>query len=306
MQKKRAMPVNPVAERAPIQLSESRPASADQITFVGTATTIISVAGFTILTDPNFLHRGDRAYLGLGLSSKRLTEPAVAIPQLPALDFVVLSHHHGDHFDRIAARDLDHGLPIVTEPHAARKLRTQGFRSPVALSTWQSQSFTRAGSEVRVTSVPGKHAPRPLGYILPPVMGSMLDFFRDGQRLLRTYITGDTLMHDGIDAIAARFPDVDLCLIHLGGTRIAGILLTMDARQGVEALRVIAPREAIPVHYDDYTVFRSPLADFKRLAGQSGLPASIRYLDRGEAYQLDLPFSPPGETRPGRSRPPSP
>lgn len=31
---------------------------------MGTATTIITVAGFTILTDPNFLHRGDRAYLG--------------------------------------------------------------------------------------------------------------------------------------------------------------------------------------------------------------------------------------------------
>jgi L-ascorbate metabolism protein UlaG (beta-lactamase superfamily) len=293
-------------ERPPIELQPAQAAAADQITFIGTATTIISVAGFSILTDPNFLHHGDRAYLGLGLSTRRLTEPALSIRQLPTLDFIVLSHHHGDHFDRIAARDLDHGLPIVTEPHAARKLRTQGFRSPVALSTWQQQSFTRAGAAVRVTSVPGKHAPRPLGYVLPSVMGSVLDFSRDGQRLLRMYITGDTLMHDGIDAIATRFPDVDLCVIHLGGTRIGGILLTMDARQGVEALRVIAPREAIPIHYDDYTVFRSPLADFKRLAGQSGLPTSIRYLERGETYQLDLPVTPPGGRRPGRSRPPSP
>jgi hypothetical protein len=58
-------------------------------------------------------------------------------------------------------------------------------------------------------------------------MGSVLDFSRDGQRLLRMYITGDTLLHDGINA-AGRFPDIDLCLIHLGGTRIAGILLTME------------------------------------------------------------------------------
>jgi L-ascorbate metabolism protein UlaG (beta-lactamase superfamily) len=294
--------MDPVHQRPPIELPRTRSAAADQLTFVGTATVIISVDGFAILTDPNFLHQGDRAYLGLGVSTKRLTEPALTIGQLPALDFVVLSHHHGDHFDRIAARDLDHDLPIVTEPHAARKLRSQGFLSPIALSTWQSQSFTRAGSEVRVTSVPGKHAPRPLGYLLPPVMGSMLDFSRDGQRLLRMYITGDTLMYDGIDAIAAQFPDVDLCLIHLGGTRIAGILLTMDARQGIEALRVIAPREAIPIHYDDYTVFRSPLADFKRLTEQSGLPTSLHYLERGETYQL----SPPDGTRPGRSRPSSP
>ena len=278
--------MDPSNGRPPIQLPPARPVAADEITFIGTATTIISVAGFSILTDPNFLHKGDRAYVGMGVSTRRLTEPALAIPQLPALDFILLSHHHGDHFDRVAARDLDHGLPIVTEPHAAHKVRTQGFRSPIALSTWQSQSFTRAGAEVRVTSVPAKHAPRPLGYVVPPVMGSVLDFFRDGQRLVRIYVTGDTLMHEGINAIAGRFPDIDLCLIHLGGTRIAGILLTMDARQGVEALRVIAPREAIPIHYDDYTLFKSPLSDFQRLTDRAGLPASIRYLERGETYRL--------------------
>ncbi|HEY0938407.1 MAG TPA: MBL fold metallo-hydrolase [Trebonia sp.] len=273
-------------DQSPIYLPEQRPENADQITFIGTATTVISFAGFTILTDPNFLHRGDRAYLGLGLSTRRLTEPAQSIGQLPALDFIVLSHHHGDHFDWIAARDLDHDLPVVTEPHAARKLRSQGFRSPVGLSTWQSQTFSRGDTQVRVTSVPAKHAPRPLGYALPPVMGSVLDFSRRGQRLLRLYITGDTLLHDGISAISRRFAPIDLCLIHLGGTRIAGILLTMDGRQGAEALRVIGPREAIPVHYDDYTVFKSPLADFRQAVKDAGLSVRIRYLDRGESAPL--------------------
>jgi L-ascorbate metabolism protein UlaG (beta-lactamase superfamily) len=260
--------------------------TADQITFIGTATTLIQVAGFTILTDPNFLHRGERAYVGLGVTTKRLTEPALSIRQLPPLDFVLLSHHHGDHFDRVAAGDLDHDLPIVTEPHAARKLRRQGFRFPAALSTWQSRTVSRGDAEVRVTSLPGQHAPRPLGYLVPPVMGSLLDFSRDGQRLLRLYITGDTLMHDGINQIAARFGDIDLCLIHLGGTRIAGILLTMDARQGVQALRTVAPREAIPVHYDDYTLFKSPLSDFRKAAENAGLPSVIHYLNRGDSYQL--------------------
>jgi L-ascorbate metabolism protein UlaG (beta-lactamase superfamily) len=277
-----------MTEQPPIPLPPVPSATADEITFIGTATTVINVAGFSILTDPNFLHRGERAYVGLGVSTRRLTDPALSIEELPPVDFVVLSHHHEDHFDKRTARDLDHGLPIVTEPHAARKLRSQGFRAPIALSNWQSQVFNRDGAEVRVTSVPGKHAPRPLGYVVPPVMGSVLDFSRDGQRLLRLYITGDTLMYDGIDRIAQRFTDIDLCLIHLGGTRIAGILLTMDGRQGVEALRVVAPREAIPVHYDDYTLFKSPLADFKLEAERAGLPVAVRYLGRGETYRLDL------------------
>ncbi len=42
--------------------------------FVGTATVILRYAGFTILTDPNFLHAGDHVHLGYGLTSERLTE----------------------------------------------------------------------------------------------------------------------------------------------------------------------------------------------------------------------------------------
>ena len=43
-----------------------------------------------------------------------------------------------------------------------------------------------------------------------------------------------------------------------------GVLLTMDAEQGIEAIRIINPREVIPIHYNDYEVFKSPLKDFKR------------------------------------------
>jgi len=69
---------------------------------IGTATTLIRYAGFTILTDPNFLHRHEKVRLGYGLSSRRLTEPALDIADLPPVDLVVLSHMHEDHFDRVA------------------------------------------------------------------------------------------------------------------------------------------------------------------------------------------------------------
>jgi L-ascorbate metabolism protein UlaG (beta-lactamase superfamily) len=44
------------------------------ILFVGTATVIIHYAGFTILTDPNFLHSGDHVHLGYGIHSERRTD----------------------------------------------------------------------------------------------------------------------------------------------------------------------------------------------------------------------------------------
>lgn len=81
------------------------------IFFVGTAAVLIWYAGFTILTDPNFLHRGDHVHLGYGLTSRRQTNPAIEIDNLPPLDFVLLSHLHGDHFDRVAERRLNKATP---------------------------------------------------------------------------------------------------------------------------------------------------------------------------------------------------
>ncbi len=260
--------------------------TAGQLTFIGTATVLVRYGGFTFLTDPNFLHQGEYAKLGYGLRSKRLTEPSLVIADLPPLDFVVLSHHHGDHFDEVAAAELDKRVPIVTTPHAARKLRRQGFLAPVALETWESQAFTRDQATVRVTAMPGKHAPQPLDALLPPVMGSMLEFEGGGRKPFRVYITGDTLVHDRLEDIPRRYPEIDLALLHLGGTRVLGVLVTMDAAQGVRALRIVRPRRAVPIHYHDYTVFKDPLANFKDAVTSAGLGTTVHYVAHGETYPL--------------------
>jgi L-ascorbate metabolism protein UlaG (beta-lactamase superfamily) len=140
-----------------------------QVTFIGTATTLLRIGGFTLLTDPNFLHRGQRAYLGKGLWSRRRTDPALPIAQLPHLDAVVLSHLHGDHFDRVARRELDRELPIVTTPAAERKLRRWGFGAADGLPTWSSRELHRDGTTVRLTSMPGKHGPGVLDRLLPGI-----------------------------------------------------------------------------------------------------------------------------------------
>jgi L-ascorbate metabolism protein UlaG (beta-lactamase superfamily) len=260
--------------------------------FIGTATTLIRFGGFTILTDPNFLHAGDHVHLGYGLVSKRLTDPAMEIDQLPRLDLCLLSHMHGDHFDRVAAERLPKNLPIVTTPQAARDLGGKGFRRLHPLETWDTLDIHRGPVRLRITSMPGKHGPGLLNLLLPSVMGSLLEFEAEpGRVLARIYISGDTLIHEDLKEIPKRHPDIDLALLHLGGTRVVGFLVTMDDKQGVEAIRIIRPAKAIPIHFNDYGVFKSPLADFKKAVREAGLEDRVVYLAHGETFEFAIPES---------------
>ncbi len=257
------------------------------VRFVGTATTILRIGSFTLLTDPNFLHREQFAYLGYGLASRRLTEPALQPHQLPPLDAVVLSHLHGDHFDRVARRGLPRDLPIVTTAHGARRLDRWGFPTH-ALENWQTHRMVRGDETLTVVSVPAAHAFGVLGRLLPPVMGSVLEYVAGpGARPLRLYLSGDTLFHRGLAEIGEAFPSLDLAIIHLGGTKILGMLVTMDARQGVDLLDLLRPQRTLPVHYDDYGVFKSPLSDFRAEVERRTPPTDVRYLQRGETYEWE-------------------
>jgi L-ascorbate metabolism protein UlaG (beta-lactamase superfamily) len=109
-----------------------------------------------------------------------------------------------------------------------------------------------------------------------------------GERSFRIYISGDTLIHEDLNEIPKRFPGIDLALIHLGGTRIMGVMLTMDDEQGVQVLEIIQPERAIPIHYNDYDVFKSPLEDFQRAADEAGWTNRIVYLAHGETYDFRI------------------
>ena len=180
------------------------PADDVTMTFGGTATMLLRIGDFTLLTDPNFLHRGQRAYLGKGLWTRRLTDPALQPTQLPALDAILLSHMHGDHWDDIATRTLDKATPVVTTQEAARALNRKGFAATSDLRPWQRHVLSSGDDELRITSVPGVHGPGPLARVLPPVMGSVLELVRGGEVSWRGYISGDTLYRPFLGEVLER------------------------------------------------------------------------------------------------------
>lgn len=270
-----------------------------EIYFIGNATTLIRFAGFTVLTDPAFLHQGGYAYLGHGIYARRQVGPACQVADLPPLDLIVLSHYHGDHFDDEAARDLDKDLPIISTDHAIGQLAALGFGRGHALDTWQEQVVEKGDARLVITALPGKHATDDaLAAMLMPVNGHMLDFSRDGERLYRLYITGDTMLTDRLYDIPERYPGIDVGLIHAGGTTLFVTVVTMTGAQAVRAAEITRPRTAIPIHYNDYSVFLSGLDDFRQAAVASSADTQFRYLTQGERYH----FTPAVLTASGHGR----
>ncbi len=266
------------------------PADDVTMTFGGTATMLLRIGGFTLLTDPNFLHRGQFARLGYGLRSRRLTEPALQPTQLPALDGILLSHMHGDHWDRIATRSLPKETPVITTPEAATCLSGRGFTSTADLRPWQTHEFTRGTDTLRITSVPGVHGPGPLDFALPRVMGSVVELVRRGGAgpdvTWRGYISGVTLYRTYLGEVLERCGPLDVLIPHLGGTKVLGLTVTMDAQQGADLVELLKPPVTVPIHYDDYNRFKSPLGDFLAEVGRRDLPGELRPVGRGDTISL--------------------
>lgn len=183
--------------------------------------------------------------------------------------------------------------------------------APGSKTEKQEGSDRRSRPAIKVTGMPGQHVPPgPLSAInnvlgaVPPTNGWLLELgtaATDGEAGdlshagYRIYISGDTVFYDELREIPKRLggKTVDLMLIHLGGTTIPGpsaplVMVTMDAKQGVQLMRLVRPDMTIPIHFDDYDMFMSPLADFKNLVKDTEFRDRVTYLDRGEVYEFEV------------------
>lgn len=296
------------------------------VTFIGNATTLLEWNGLRLLTDPNFLHAGDHVHLGPGVTARRLKNPHVDLHQLPALDVILLSHYHEDHFDRLVEDSLNREFDIISTPHARENLssgaKDEPFTNVHALDFFQNLVLhvgegRKSGEReavVKVTAAPGKHVPpggllekvNELAAAVPPTNGWVLEMgYATGGQIeggegevdvgYRIYISGDTLMVDELREIPKRLREekIDLMLVHLGGTTIPGpslplLMVTMDAKQGLQLMQLMNPDVTIPIHFDDYDVFLSSLDDFKEEVGKTGFSERVVYLDRGEQYKFKV------------------
>lgn len=257
-----------------------------RLTHIGGPTVLIEIEGWRLLTDPTFDPAGGRYRFGWGTGSTKLTEPAIPAAELGRIDAVLLSHdHHEDNLDAAGRELLPSAGVVVTTAAGATRLggETRG------LDPWQATWLEHPDRpSIEITATPCRHGP-PLSH---PIVGDVIGFALrwDGQQNGVLWISGDTVLYDGVKQVADRL-EVDTALLHLGGVRfpVSGPLhYTMTASQAIELCELIRPRTVIPIHYEGWKHFREGRDAIERelSSAPDGVRESFRWLPIGEPTEV--------------------
>jgi L-ascorbate metabolism protein UlaG (beta-lactamase superfamily) len=258
-----------------------------RITHIGGPTVLIEVGGWRLLTDPTFDPPGRKYNFGWGTSSHKLTAPAIPAADLAPIDAVLLSHdHHDDNLDDAGRALLPSAGTVVTTVPGAKRLggETRG------LAPWATTRLEAEGRvPIEITATPCRHGPPGSRPIVGDVIGFALRW--EGQEHGVFWISGDTVLYDGVRQVAERL-DVDTAVLHLGGVRfpISGPLrYTMTAGEAVRLCGLMHPRTVIPIHYEGWKHFRQgrDAIEAEFATASEDIRLSVRWLDLGDA--LDLP-----------------
>ncbi|CAM4047038.1 MBL fold metallo-hydrolase [Deinococcus marmoris] len=255
-----------------------------QIQQIRNATLKLTYAGKTFLIDPMLAEQG--AYPGLeGTVNSDRRNPTVALPvqlsELFAVDAVIVTHTHQDHWDDVAQQQVPRTLPIFVQHDAdAQLVRSAGFTDVRLLS--ETSEF----GGVTLTKTSGQHgsdaAIAAIGEILGEVSGVV--FRHPDEKTL--YLAGDTLYNDHVQqALGAYHPEV--IILNCGDAQVVGLGSIIMNKEDVLAVHRAAP-DAILVASHMEAVNHSVLSrdELRTFAAEQGCAAQLLVPDDGQAVTL--------------------
>lgn len=265
------------------------------MTWIGHSTMLIRMDGLTVLTDPVFSDRvGVKVPFGT-IGPKRHVAPAIVPEDCPAVDVVILSHAHMDHFDVPSLRKLiKPSTEIVTAAGTGGLLRRFGAKRVHEVKSGQSVQL-ECGMRIFGQKVKhwGNRYPwnREMGYL-----GYVLLYAR-----WRVFFAGDTAYTPDFKAVKPHRPQV--ACMPIGAYRPKTY---QDAHcTPEEAWRMFQDTGApylVPMHHDTFVLSHEPVDEpMLRLVQAAGdKEEAIVIREHGETFFLrEWPV--PGRSVPAQS-----
>jgi len=254
------------------------------LAWLGHATVLINFFGIKILTDPALFPRIGIRLPGFTIGPKRLTAPALKVDELPAIDLILLSHAHFDHFDLRTLRRFDENTSVITARATSDLLRRTRFREVTQLDWGEAKSVRTASGEINVIALRVNHwGARKQGDTYRGYNGYLLE--RNGRRVI---FTGDTAMTDSF-ADLRRSGEIDVAIMPIGAYN-PWIRAHCTPEQAIEMANAAGARFIIPVHHQTFRLsfepFREPIERFQAALGHA--PERIALRKIGETFVLPL------------------
>jgi L-ascorbate metabolism protein UlaG (beta-lactamase superfamily) len=230
--------------------------------WIGHSTVVLSIDGFTILTDPVF---STRIGVNLGLVTvglKRLVAPAASIRQMPRPDLILLSHAHMDHFYLPSLRQLeDRGTAVITASNTSDLLRIPSYASVRELR-WNETA--RVGA-ARIRAIEVNHwGARMRSDTFRSYNGYVIEVGK-----YRVLFGGDTAYTDSFKQVRSQRP-VDLAIMPIGAYD-PWIRAHCNPEQALEMANHAGAEFVLPVHHRTFELSREPRGEpLERLLTAAG------------------------------------
>ncbi|MFW3146270.1 MAG: MBL fold metallo-hydrolase [Thermoplasmatota archaeon] len=161
----------------------------------------------------------------------------------PKADYILITHSHFDHMSEEDIGKLRKSSTMIIGPaDVAAK-----FPGTITLSPGESKKIGNITVEGHPAYNPKKE--------FHPGSNKWLGFVADIKGY-RIYHSGDT----DIIPEMKKVRDIDVALLPVGGT------YTMTSKEAAEAVKILKPKKAIPMHWGDIIGGREDAENFKRIA----------------------------------------
>jgi L-ascorbate metabolism protein UlaG (beta-lactamase superfamily) len=200
------------------------------------------------------------------------------------VDGILISHLHFDHFDPPSLEKFDRRVTVVVPRGGAVKLlERRGFTN--VRGAEEGLVVHLGPVEVRAT-----HAQHPGSRGTPGMKGPALGYLLKGSESV--YFAGDTDIFPEMTELSG----LDVALLPVAGW---GPRLPegdhLNPRRAAEALQLLRPRIAIPIHWGTYTPLWAPGGypanesapiEFQRFAAEVAPEVEVRVLGPGQSVTL--------------------
>lgn len=221
------------------------------ITWIGHASFLIQLNGVNILLDPIFDN--------LMFFFTRNFAPGVSLDDLPKIDFILISHNHGDHFNKKTLLKLKkHNATILVPRGMKAWFEHNNFLKVKENDWWQDSLFNIGNQVIKFDFLPAVHWS---GEGLLDINKSVWGSWMISSNNAKIFFAGDTAYGDHFKKIAKNFKSIDFALMPVSPCLPRKFVKEahLDAHEAVKAFVDLGAKNFVPMHWG---TFRTNLDKF--------------------------------------------